>query len=294
MKLVTFTHDGRRRPGAVVGDAVADLSAGPGDTLADLLGRGDAGRAQAAEIVRSGRRRIPIGDVVLEAPVQPGKFFAVGLNYADHVAEAGLETPEHLTVFFKAPTSVTGPGAAVQRPAVSDRLDYEGELAIVIGTRCRHVRAADAAQVIGGYAIANDVSVRDWQLMTAQWSLGKSFDTHGPIGPWVVTPDEVGDPHDLGLRTYVNGELRQSTTTANLIFDCYAIVEILSQACTLEPGDVIATGTSSGVAAGLPGTPWLVPGDRVRVEIDRLGALDNPIVAEDVPDGFRRDPAWVG
>jgi 2-keto-4-pentenoate hydratase/2-oxohepta-3-ene-1,7-dioic acid hydratase in catechol pathway len=150
----------------------------------------------------------------------------------------------------------------------------------VIGRRCRHVRYEDAAAVIAGYLIVDDVSVRDWQIQTPQWSLAKSFDTHGPIGPWITTPDEVGDPHALGIRTFVNGELRQQSNTNQLIFDCFRQVEILSQACTLEPGDVIATGTPSGIAAAMPGRPWLRPGDRVRVEIDRLEAIENEVVQE--------------
>jgi 2-keto-4-pentenoate hydratase/2-oxohepta-3-ene-1,7-dioic acid hydratase in catechol pathway len=298
MRLATFSYAGRPRIGVAVEDGVVDLTeelgAGADATLTDLLEQGADQLARVERLARSGQRVIPIDQITLGPPVRPRKFFAVGLNYADHVAEAGLALPEHLTVFLKASTSVTGPYASVERPAVSTQLDYEGELGIVIGKRCRHVKAADAAAVIAGYVVVDDVSVRDWQMMSQQWSLGKSFDTHGPIGPYLVTPDEVGDPHDLGLSTYVNGELRQSTNTSNLIFDCYDIIEIISQACTLEPGDVIATGTTSGVAAGIEGTPWLVPGDRVRVEIERVGAIDNEVVAEAVPDSFSANPGWAG
>jgi len=289
MKLATFVHENGELPGALAGEEIVDLSQ-LGVRVEDLLANGLAG-AQA--LVDSGEHRTPLPDVVLAPPVRPRKFFAIGLNYADHVAESGLETPKNLTVFTKAPTSVTGPYDPIERPLVSGAIDYEGELGIVIGRRCRHVRAEKAAEVIAGYTIVNDVSVRDWQVMTPQWSLGKSFDTHGPIGPYIVTGDEVGDPHSLDLRTYVNGELRQNSNTSNLIFDCFTIVEILSQACTLEPGDVIATGTPAGVAAGMEGMPWLVPGDRVRVEIDGLGFIENGVVAEAVPDGFEADPAWV-
>jgi 2-keto-4-pentenoate hydratase/2-oxohepta-3-ene-1,7-dioic acid hydratase in catechol pathway len=142
------------------------------------------------------------------------------------------------------------------------------------------VRAEDAADVIAGYVVVDDVSVRDWQIQTPQWSLSKSFDTHGPFGPWIVTADELGDPHALDIRTYVNGELRQESNTRQLIFDCFRIVEILSQACTLEPGDVIATGTTSGAAFALEGQPWLEPGDRVRVDIEGIGAIENEVVDE--------------
>jgi 2-keto-4-pentenoate hydratase/2-oxohepta-3-ene-1,7-dioic acid hydratase in catechol pathway len=212
--------------------------------------------------------------------VRPRKFFAIGLNYADHVAESGLDTPEHLTVFMKAPTCVAGPYDPIERPVVSEWLDYEGELGFVIGRRCRHVSAEDAASVIAGYLVVDDVSVRDWQMQTPQWSLAKSFDTHGPIGPWIVTPDEIGDPHALGIRTFVNDEPRQESNTSQLIFDCFRTVEILSQACTLEPGDVIATGTPSGVAGAMEGQPWLEPGDRVRIEIDGIGTIENEVVDE--------------
>ena len=271
------------RPALVVGDDVVDLAAADRSLDAswnELLGRGPEVLAQVRELGESSEHRRPLGSVRLAAPVQPRKFFAIGLNYADHVAESGQPTPEHLTVFMKAPTSVTGPFDPVQRPAVSDFLDYEGELGFVIGRRCRHVRAEDAAEVIAGYVIVNDISVRDWQIQTPQWSLAKSFDTHGPIGPWITTLDEVGDPHALGIRTFVNGDLRQRSNTDQLIFDCFRQVEILSQACTLEPGDVIATGTPSGIAAAMPGRPWLEPGDRVRIEIDRLGAIENEVVQE--------------
>jgi 2-keto-4-pentenoate hydratase/2-oxohepta-3-ene-1,7-dioic acid hydratase in catechol pathway len=286
MRLAAFHTPDGVRPAVVVGDDVVDLAAADSRLLApwtELLERGPECLEHVREIAEWGQHRQPLADVRLAAPVRPRKFFAIGLNYADHVAESGLETPEHLTVFAKAPTCVTGPYDPVERPAVSDFLDYEGELGFVIGRRCRHVRAEDAADVIAGYLIVDDVSVRDWQIQTPQWSLAKSFDTHGPIGPWITTADEVGDPHALGIRTFVNGDLRQQSSTSQLIFDCFRQVEILSQACTLEPGDVIATGTPSGIAAAMEGRPWLRPGDRVRVEIDRLGAIENEVVQERLP-----------
>lgn len=283
MKLATFRTADARRVGAVLDGEIADLSAADpllDRPLEDVLALGPEAIDRAAAAVRSARQRYPLADVQLAPPVRPRKFFAIGLNYADHVAESGLPTPEHLTVFAKAVTCVTGPYDPVERPIVSDQLDYEGELGVVIGHRCRHVPAERAAEVVAGFLVVNDVSVRDWQLMTTQWSLGKSFDTHGPIGPWLTTPDEVGDPHDLRIRTFVNGESRQDSHTSNLIFDCFRQIEILTHACTLEPGDVIATGTPSGVAAARDGQPWLVPGDHVRVEIERLGAIENVVVQE--------------
>ena len=283
MRLASFHAADGVRPAVVVDDEIVDVAAADPALdvpLAELLGRVEDLRRIAA----SGAHRLPLAGVRLAPPVQPRKFFAIGLNYADHVAESGLERPEHMTVFVKASSCVTGPYDPIERPAVSDWLDYEGELGFVIGRRCRHVRAEEAADVIAGYVIADDVSVRDWQIQTPQWSLAKSFDTHGPIGPWIVTPDELDDPHALGIRTYVNGELRQQSNTRELIFDCFRQVEILSQACTLEPGDVIATGTPSGIAAMREGRPWLKPGDRVRVEIDRIGAIENEVVQEQPRD----------
>jgi 2-keto-4-pentenoate hydratase/2-oxohepta-3-ene-1,7-dioic acid hydratase in catechol pathway len=287
MKLASFHTPTGVRPAVAAGDEIVDLAAADpalNAPLAELLGRGPSAVRRMREIVDSGAHRLPLAGVRLAPPVQPRKFFAIGLNYADHVAETGAETPEHMTVFIKASSCVTGPYEPVERPAVSDFLDYEGELGIVIGRRCRHVRARDAAEVIAGYLIVDDVSVRDWQIQTPQWSLAKSFDTHGPIGPWIVTADELGDPHALGIRTYVNGDLRQQSNSRQLIFDCFRQVEILSQACTLEPGDVIATGTPSGIAAMREGQPWLKPGDRVRVEVDGIGAIENPVVQEDAGD----------
>ena len=287
MRLASFHTPEGVRPAVVVGDEIVHLAAAAGPLLAPwsvLLDRGPQCLRRVREIAARGHHRLPLASVRLAAPVQPRKFFAIGLNYADHVAESGQPMPEHLTVFVKAGTSVNGPYDPIERPAVSDFLDYVGELGFVIGRRCRHVRAQDAAEVIAGYLIVDDVSVRDWQIQTPQWSLAKSFDTHGPIGPWITTADELDDPHALGVRTYVNGELRQQSNTNQLIFDCFRQVEILSQACTLEPGDVIATGTPSGIAAAMDGRPWLKPGDRVRVEIDRLGAIENEVVQEQVPD----------
>ena len=283
MKLATILTGDGPRTAVVDGEEVIDLSAVASDIPTDMLSLLEAGDAvfdRIREAISADVPRRPRAQITLTAPVRPRKFWAIGLNYADHVAESGLPMPENLPVFAKATTCVVGPYDDVQRPAVSEMLDYEGELGFVIGRRCRHVSADEAPGVIAGYVVVNDFSVRDWQVMTPQWDLGKSFDTHGPIGPWIVTADELGDPHALDLRTYVNGELRQSSNTRNLIYNCFRQVEIISQACTLEPGDVIATGTPSGIAAGMEGRPWLTPGDRVRVEIDGIGAIENEIVQE--------------
>jgi 2-keto-4-pentenoate hydratase/2-oxohepta-3-ene-1,7-dioic acid hydratase in catechol pathway len=242
--------------------------------------------------------RHPLEEVSLLAPVQPRKFLAIGLNYADHIAESGMEAPQFPVFFNKQVTCVVGPGDEVHMPRVSRLLDYEGELAIVIGTRCRHVPEDRAHEVIAGYTIANDVSVRDWQIRTPTMTMGKSFDTHGPLGPWIVTADELVDPHDLALRTYVNDELRQDSNTSEMIYNCYQQVAHLSQAFTLEPGDVIATGTPAGIGAVRQPFPegLLNVGDVVRIQIDGIGELRNTVVEE--PDGYlapaaHAEEAWV-
>jgi 2-keto-4-pentenoate hydratase/2-oxohepta-3-ene-1,7-dioic acid hydratase in catechol pathway len=257
------------------------------------------GAVEGAEVVdRESGDRHPLDDVRLLAPVRPRKFLGIGLNYSDHIAESGMEAPEFPVFFNKQATCVVGPGDDVHMPRVSNLLDYEGELAIVIGTRCRHVEADRAQEVIAGYTITNDLSVRDWQLRTPTMTLGKSFDTHGPLGPWIVTGDELGDPHALGIRTYVNDELRQDGSTSEMIHDCFAQVAHLSEAMTLEPGDVIATGTPAGVGAVRQPFPegLLKVGDVVRVEIEGIGSLENTVVEE--PEGFvagdaEAVPAWA-
>jgi 2-keto-4-pentenoate hydratase/2-oxohepta-3-ene-1,7-dioic acid hydratase in catechol pathway len=289
LKLCTFLRDGAHRVGAVDGESVVDLSLAaptlPRELVA-LLAAGPRAIAEAKNAAAHARERLPLASVALAAPIlRPPKFLAIGLNYADHVAEAGLETPKLPTVFNKQSTCVTGPTADVHLPRVSSALDYEGELGFVIGARCRHVPRGRAHEVIAGYLVVNDVSVRDWQLRIPTWTMGKSFDTHGPLGPWLTTADEI-DPTGLRLRTWVNGELRQDSSTKQLIFDCAAIVEHLSTAFTLEPGDVVATGTPGGVGIAMKPPRLLQAGDVVRVEIDGLGALENRVVPEPESSAF--------
>ena len=279
MKLVTFKHGESTRIGAVDGEDVVDLSGIAPDMLS-FLEAGSEAMSAASAALETGQR-MPLADVHLEAPIaRPPKFLAIGLNYADHVAESGMDTPEHVMIFNKQSTCVTGPTDPIHVPKVSHVLDYEGELGIVIGKRGRHVSRDNAVDYIAGYTVVDDVTVRDWQFHTPTWTMGKSFDTHGPIGPWIVTTDEIRDPHQLDLRTYVNGELRQESNTKNLIFDCFYLIEHISKAFTLEPGDVIATGTPGG--AGLLRKPpqLLVNGDIVRVEIDGIGHIENPVIDE--------------
>jgi 2-keto-4-pentenoate hydratase/2-oxohepta-3-ene-1,7-dioic acid hydratase in catechol pathway len=266
---------------AVLDGEVVDLGAALPELPTDVVGLlalGPAALDQVRAVVDGGAHRSPLELTRLASPVtRPPKFLAIGLNYADHIAETGAEAPAFPNIFAKVSSCVAGPYDDVQLPSVSDQLDYEGELGFVIGTRCRHVPRERAHEVIAGYVVINDYSVRDYQLRTSQWLLGKSFDTHGVIGPWLVTADEV-DPHTLPIRTLVNGELRQSSNTSNLIFDCFDAVALLSSVCTLEPGDVVATGTPGGV--GMATGNYLTAGDVVRVEIDGIGAIENHIVRE--------------
>jgi 2-keto-4-pentenoate hydratase/2-oxohepta-3-ene-1,7-dioic acid hydratase in catechol pathway len=283
MKLVTFTRAGKRSIGAAVDDGVIDFAAAAPGLPQDMLGFLEAGAPAlaAAHAAVEGASRIPLDAVQLEAPiVRPPKFLAVGLNYADHVAESGLEVPKIPMIFNKQSTCVVGPTDPFHLPRASHVLDYEGELGFVIGRRCRHVSRDDAADVIAGYLVVNDVSVRDWQLRVPTWMMGKSFDTHGPIGPWIVTPEELPDPHRLQLRTWVNGELRQESNTKELIFDCFSLVEHLSTAFTLEAGDIIATGTPSGVGIAMKPPKLLVAGDVVKIEIEGIGAIENRVINE--------------
>jgi 2-keto-4-pentenoate hydratase/2-oxohepta-3-ene-1,7-dioic acid hydratase in catechol pathway len=242
--------------------------------------------------------RHPLEHVRLLAPVLPRKYLAIGLNYADHIAESGMQAPQFPVFFNKQVTCVVGPDEDVHMPRVSSLLDYEGELALVIGTRCRHVAAEQAHEVIAGYTVANDVTVRDWQLRAPTMTIGKSFDTHGPLGPWLVTPDELGDPHSLSIKTYVNDELRQDGNTREMIYDCYEQVAHLSEAFTLEPGDVIATGTPAGIGAVRQPFPegLLRVGDVVRIQIEGIGELRNTVAEEPehyVAPAADAEAAWL-
>jgi 2-keto-4-pentenoate hydratase/2-oxohepta-3-ene-1,7-dioic acid hydratase in catechol pathway len=284
MRLAHFRHGTTSRLGVVVDDQVNDLAAAAPDLpTAPLafLAAGTGALDAARDATASSPAWLPLADVRLLAPVpRPGKLLAVALNYRDHLEETGMEPPSFPTFFTKQSTCVVGPGDDVEVPRVSDLVDYEGELAVVIGTRCRHVPAADALSVVAGYTIVNDVTVRDWQMRTPTMMIGKSFDTHGPMGPWIVTTDEIADPQALGLRTLVNGEVLQDGNTKDMLFDIATQIETLSTAMTLEPGDVISTGTPAGVGIARKPPILLRPGDVVRIEIEGIGALENPVVAE--------------
>ena len=285
MKLCTFTHGQRTRIGVVVGELVIDLPAvSPGlpETMLDFLAVGDEAMAAAREAQTNPEVAFPVADVTLQAPVPlPGKILAIGLNYADHIAETGAEAPKVQMWFNKQRNAANRPYGSINKPAVSDSLDYEGELAFVIGKRAKHVPAERAHEVIAGYCCGNDVSVRDWQRAAPTMQIGKSFDTHAPFGPWIVTADEVGDPHNLGIRTVVNDEVRQNSNTRHLVFNCFEQIAHLTKSFPLDPGDVIFTGTPSGVAAAMRPPPWLKVGDEVRVEIEKVGYIEHKVVAED-------------
>jgi 2-keto-4-pentenoate hydratase/2-oxohepta-3-ene-1,7-dioic acid hydratase in catechol pathway len=284
MRLVSFTFDGGHCIGVVVGDEVIDLAdaapALPRD-MPSFLAAGAPALSAARCAAASSAQRWPLAELTLAAPVpQPRKFLAVFLNYPQHAAETAQPVPD-MPVFFNKQTScIVGPTDPVHVPRVSSLVDYEGELAFVIGRRCRHVPAARAHEVIAGYCVANDVSARDWQLRSPTITLGKSFDTHGPLGPCLVTPDEVGDPHALRLRTWVNGDLRQDANTRDMVFDCFRQIEVLSTVCTLEPGDIVSTGTPAGIGAMQNPPRFLAAGDVVRVEIDGIGHIENRLIDE--------------
>lgn len=288
MPLVRFSYDGRARLGKLFSDHVVDLTnAAPNlpTTVIDFLAAGESAR-EAFDAVGDGKVAIPLADLRLLPPVpRPEKYLGIGMNYRDHATEAaraGVATPPFQVWFNKQVSCIVGPFDDVIKPRVSEKLDYEAELAVVIGRTCRHVAVEDARAVIGGYMVANDVSARDWQLRTPTHTLGKSFDTHGPIGPWLVLDDEVEDPHGLELRMYVNGERRQRGNTGEMIHNIFEQIVYLSTVMTLKPGDILATGTPSGVGAALDPPRFLEPGDVMRVEIDGIGHIENRVVADDV------------
>ncbi len=283
MKLVTFTHNNLSRVGAVIDNVVIDSlsNANIPNTMIEFLSAGSQALLAMQTLIDSGQGRFNLADVKLNAPIpRPGKYLGISLNYADHITETGAEQPKYPSFFTKQSSCVIGHGDFIHLPKVSDKLDYEGELAFVIGKRCRHVPVDKAHQVIAGFTIANDVSVRDWQARSATMMIGKSFDTCGPLGPWIVTSDEVVDPHQLSIKTWIDDELRQDGNTQQMIFNCYEMVAYLSQAMTLEPGDVITTGTPSGVGVKMQPRGYMKPGQTVRIEIDGIGILSNSVIDE--------------
>ena len=290
MKLITFIDRSSQKIGALVGDEVVDFSSSElPQTMIDFIELGAKGLEHASTLIKSGKDRLLINDISLTAPIpKPNKILAVGLNYKEHkdeVAQTAAKTigkaqEKYPNIFNKQNSSVNGPYDAIHRPRASEFLDYEGELGFIIGKKCRHVPYDKAAGVIYGYTVVNDVTIRDWQMRgpPMTMTMGKSWDTHCPFGPYIVTSDEVGDPHNLKLETHVNNELRQSASTSDLIFDCFTLVEYLSTAFTLEPGDLIPTGTPAGSAVMTRN--WLKAGDEIKIEIEKLGFINNKVIEE--------------
>jgi 2-keto-4-pentenoate hydratase/2-oxohepta-3-ene-1,7-dioic acid hydratase in catechol pathway len=278
MKIGRFaTKGGATGVGVLVGALVADVTKAA-DVTPDVLRHLTADIRSEIQSCISHAPTVPLDDATWKAPVpRPPKFLAMGLNYRQHAAEAGVDLPSAPLFFNKQSTCVVGPGDAILIPAVSDQVDYEGELAFVINQHCRHVPTDKATEVIGGYTICNDVSVRDWQRKSPTMTLGKSFDTHGPLGPYLVTPDELGDGSGLRLTTTVNGSIRQNTSTSDMIVSCAEMVSYLSAVFTLEPGDVISTGTPAGTGSWFSPPKWLRPGDTVQIDIESIGSLVNPV-----------------
>ena len=278
MKLATYLAEGRSRAGIVVGDRIVETGLDGG--MIALIENWDAARP-ALEAKAQAGGGVPLASVRLQAPVpRPGKIFAIGLNYADHIAESKLGTPERQIWFTKAQTAVNGPFDPILIARGSTAVDYEVELVAIIGRRGKHIPAERAHEHVFGYCVGNDVTERAWQHAGPQWSLAKSFDTHAPMGPWLTTADEVADPHALGISCFVNGERRQASNTSNLVFDLWQQVAHLSAAMTLEPGDAIFTGTPGGVGAAMDPRRFLKAGDVVRCEIDSLGAIEGVMADE--------------
>lgn len=283
MKLLRFkSEDGAPHLGVLDDGEMVDLTAqGIGfATMLDLIRAGDAGLDAVRAILDAKPERRAFDPGALLAPIEkPGKYLAIGMNYQKHLEEAdrlGIARSKHQVWFNKQTTCLSGPNDEIE-PGVTEKLDYEVELGVVIGKPAKNVSRGDALDHIFGYFVANDVSARDWQFHSSTFTMGKSFDTHGPIGPWIVTADEIADPQSLDLRCYVNDELRQENNTANMIHMIDEQIAYLSTAFTLEAGDLIATGTPEGVGAGMEPQCFLKPGDVIRCEVDGIGKIQNRV-----------------
>jgi 2-keto-4-pentenoate hydratase/2-oxohepta-3-ene-1,7-dioic acid hydratase in catechol pathway len=281
MKLLRYAQGGSTHLGAVKGDGIVALDGLGYPTMQSIVEAGPSALDKIAAHLASAEPAIALADAKLLAPIEkPGKYLAIGMNYGKHLEEAdklGIARSKHQVWFNKQTTCLSGPYDDID-PGVTEKLDYEVELGVVIGKPAKKVREADSKNHIFGYFVANDVSARDWQFHSSTFTMGKSFDTQGPIGPWIVTADEVADPHTLDLRCYVNGELRQSNNTGGMIANIWAQISYLSTAFTLETGDLIATGTPEGVGVGMEPPVFLQPGDVVRCEIDGIGTIENKVV----------------
>jgi 2-keto-4-pentenoate hydratase/2-oxohepta-3-ene-1,7-dioic acid hydratase in catechol pathway len=282
MRLVTYERNGQRSIGALTNNGVIDLPVASGGSLpADmvaLLQLGDTGVARAREAIAKSGTAISLKEARLLAPVpRPGKIIGIGLNYADHAAEGGRELPKYPLIFTKAVSAVIGPGEAIRMPLVTSMVDFEGEMAVVIGKCAKDVSSQEALDYVAGYMICNDVSGRDYQQRSSP-TAGKSFDTFAPMGPVLVTRDEIPNPHSLDIRTIVSGEVMQHSNTKHLIFNVNYLIDYLSHIFALEPGDIISTGTPAGVGWFRNPSRFLKPGDTVRIELEKVGVLENPVV----------------
>lgn len=281
MKLLRYEYEGITHLGALVeDDCIACLDALGHHNMNELIAAGDRGLADAHALASGNAPRVRLSAVRLLAPIaRPGKYLAIGMNFRKHVAEAerlGVEAPKNQFWFNKQTSCIAGPFDDII-PGVTEKLDYEVELGVVIGRAAKSVSEDQAANHVFGYLVANDVSARDWQFHSPTFTIGKSFDTHGPIGPWIVTRDEIPDPHALRLRCFVNDELRQENDTGQMIHNIWQQIAYLSTAFTLEPGDLLATGTPEGVGVGMDPPRFLRPGDVVRCEIDGIGTIRNAV-----------------
>jgi len=284
MRLVTFELAGQARPGVLSDvDTVLDLSTIGFQSLLEFIESGREGRSKAEMFKDQSPQsaRHSLREVKLLAPIpRPRKLICVGLNYRDHALETGSEIPAVPTIFNKFATAVIAPGENIVLPKVSKSPDYEAEFAFIIGRGGRHIAAENWADHVYGYTIVNDVSARDYQRATTQWLMGKTFDTFAPMGPWIVTADEIADPHDVDIQLDINGEMLQNSNTRELIFKVPDLIAFLSSVFTLEPGDIVSTGTPSGVGVARKPPRFLKPGDQVTVKIPKIGELRNPVVAE--------------
>jgi len=290
MRLVTFSHHGHVRRGAMVsrGGQEHILELGPAQPdlpseMVEFLNTGETAFALASRAIASADERylLPEAGVTLLAPVpRPGKIICLGHNYHDHMGKGKTSPDEYPTLFCKTVNTVIGPGQAIVIPRGTHQVDYEAELAVVIGKRARHVTPERALEFVAGYTIFNDVSARDYQKRTSQWMIGKSFDTFGPMGPVLVTTDEIPDPHGLELSLTLNDLEMQRTNTRNMIFTIPYLIAYLSDVMTLEPGDVISTGTPAKTSLAQSAPPFVKPGDKVKIYIEKIGDLVNPVVAE--------------
>jgi 2-keto-4-pentenoate hydratase/2-oxohepta-3-ene-1,7-dioic acid hydratase in catechol pathway len=288
MRWVTVaSEEGPRACGVINGEYIDVNAADPEmpATVRGLLELGQEWQRRAwAALPRGVVRHDPAGTKLLAPVPDPRKIVCIGLNYRDHAAESGVPVPTEPILFSKYPTTLIGHGDQIVLPSASHEVDYEAELVVVIGRRGRHISRERALEYVGGYAVGHDVSARDWQLNKPgkQWMAGKTFDTFAPVGPELVTPDEVPDPQNLGIRLRLNGQTMQDSSTSQLVFGVAELIAYLSQIFTLEPGDLVFTGTPPGVGMARKPPVWLKPGDQVEVEIDRLGTLQNTVIAENV------------